>query len=320
MSEGSPLAPPSAAPPPELATPDSILHRVEWQIIRHLDGLLQGDYRTLFYGTGVDFTDLREYQPQDDVRHIDWNVTARVNSPYVRQYVEDREVTAWFLLDLSPSMGFGPDERTKERVLTDFVAALARLLTRNGNRIGAILYNNRIDRTIPPRSGRIQVLRLIHELLSGSEKPAHTTTDLKELLIAGLNTFKRRSLVFLISDFFSEPGWDQPLSMLNQRHEMIAIRLWDPREIELPDAGLIVIEDAETGEQLTVDTSDLRFRSRFQEATRRHEALLQDDLRKAGVDLFTISTEEDLVSAIVRMAALRKKRNRLSAQERITAY
>lgn len=320
MSEGPQLAPPSAAPPPELTTPESILHRVEWQVIRHLDGLLQGDYRTLFYGTGVDFTDLREYQPQDDVRHIDWNVTARVNSPYVRQYVEDREVTAWFLLDLSPSMGFGPAQRTKERVLTDFVAALSRFLTRKGNRVGAILYNNRIDRTIPPCGGRIQVLRLIHELLSGTEKPAQTTTDLNELLSAGLNTFKRRSLVFLISDFYSEPGWDQPLAMINQRHEMIAIRLWDPREVELPDAGLIVIEDAETGEQLTVDTSDIRFRSRFQEATRRHEVRLQDDLRKAGVDLFTLSTEEDLVSAIVRMATLRKKRDRLSAQERVTAY
>jgi len=320
MSEGPQLAPPSAAPSPELITPDSILHRVEWQVIRLLDGFLQGDYRTLFYGSGVDFTDLREYQPQDDIRHIDWNVTARTNTPYVRQYVEDREITAWFLLDLSPSMGFGLAERNKERALIDLVAALARLLTRNGNRVGAILYNNRIDRTIPPRGGRIQVLRLIHELLDGSEKPAKTTTDLNELLNAGLNTFKRRSLVFLISDFFSKPGWNQPLAMINQRHEMVAVRLWDSREVELPDAGLIVIEDAETGEQLTVDTSDIRFRRRFREATNRHEALLQDDLRKSGVDLFTLSTEEDLVGAIVRMAALRKKRNRLSAQERVTAY
>jgi uncharacterized protein (DUF58 family) len=320
MSEGSQLVPPSAAPPPELITPEIILHRVEWQVIRLLDGFLQGDYRTLFYGTGVDFTDLREYQPQDDVRHIDWNVTARTNTPYVRQYVEDREITAWFLLDLSPSMGFGLAGRNKERVLIDFVAALARLLTRNGNRVGAILYNNRIDQAIPPRGGRIQVLRLIHELLDGSEKPARTTTDLSVLLNAGLNTFKRRSLVFLISDFFSEPGWSQPLAMINQRHEMVAVRLWDPREIELPDAGLIVVEDAETGEQLTVDTSDIRFRRRFQEATSRHEAQLQDDLRKSGVDLFTLSTEEDLVGAIVRMAALRKKRNRLSAHERVTAY
>jgi uncharacterized protein (DUF58 family) len=315
---------------PDQATPDSILHRIEWQVIRRLDGLLQGDYQTLFYGAGVDFTDLREYQPQDDIRHIDWNVTARMNSPYVRQYVEDREITAWFLLDLSPSMGFGPADRTKEKVLVDFVATLARLLTRKGNRIGAIVYDNRLkpsdlsafgfDRVIPPRGGRIQVLRLIHELQQEPDKPAGTATDLNVLLDTALNTLKRRSLVFLVSDFFSEPGWQQPLSLLNTRHELIAVRLWDQREVELPDAGLIVVEDAETGAQITVDTGDLRFRRRFQEATRRHEALLQEHTQKAGVDLFTLSTNEDLVSAIVRMATLRKNRSHLSAQERITAY
>jgi uncharacterized protein (DUF58 family) len=199
-------SPAKGAPTPDQATPDRILHHLDWQVIRRLDGLLQGDYRTLFYGTGIDFADLREYQPDDDIRHIDWNVTARMNTPYVRQYVEDRELTAWFLLDLSPSMAFGPIERPKKRVLIDFVATFARLLTRNGNRVGAILYHNQIDRTIPPRGGRIQVLRLIKDLLREPETPTGETTDLNELLLAGLNTFKRRSLVFLISDFFSEPG------------------------------------------------------------------------------------------------------------------
>ena len=130
------------------------------------------------------------------------------------------------------------------------------------------------------------------------------------LLHAGLNTFKRRSLVFLISDFFSEPGWERPLSLLRRRHELIAIRLWDPQEVELPNAGLIVVEDAETGEQLTVDTGNPQFRRRFYEAAGRREATLQENLKRAGVDLFAISTEEDLVRAIVRMAALRKKRRR----------
>ena len=335
MSAGLARPPASAAPVPDQAasdtatpatatTAESILHRVEWQVIRRLDGLLQGDYRTLFYGTGIDFTDLREYQPQDDVRHIDWNVTARMNSPYVRQYTEDREITAWFLLDLSPSMGFGPDDRSKEKVLIEFVATFARLLIRNGNRIGAILYDNSLNdhgitRTIPPRGGRIQVLRLIHDMLNGPGEPARKPTDLNELLDAALNTLKRRSLVFLLSDFYSEPGWYQPLSLINTRHELVAVRLWDQREVELPDAGLIVVEDAETGEQITVDTSDRGFRARFLEATTRHEVLLQENLRKAGVDLFTLSTDEDLVSAIVRMAALRKKRNRLIAQERISS-
>jgi len=302
--------PPTASVAANELTPERILRRLDWQVIRRLDGLLQGDYRTLFYGHGIDFADLREYQPPDDIRRIDWNVTARMNSPYVRQYVEDREITAWFLLDLSPSMGFGPSQRPKEMVLTDFVATLARLLTRNGNRIGAILYNNRIERTIPPRSGRNQVLRLIRDLNRGTVAPTRTTTDLNDLLYAGLNTFKRRSLVFLISDFFSEPGWEKPLSLLGRRHELIAIRLWDPREVELPDAGLIVVEDAETGEQITVDTSNPAFRRRFYEAARRREATLQESLKRTGVDLFAVSTEEDLVSAIVRMAALRKKRRR----------
>ena len=295
---------------PERTTPDRILLRLDWQVIRRLDGLLQGDYRTLFYGVGIDFADLREYQPQDDIRHIDWNVTARMNSPYVRQYVEDREITAWFLLDLSPSMGFGPAGRPKETVLIDFVTTLARLLTRNGNRIGAILYNNRIERTIPPRGGRIQVLRLVNDLLRETGPSGRTTTDLRVLLRAALNTFKRRSLVFVISDFISEPGWERPLALLNRRHELIAIRLWDPREVELPDAGLIVVEDAETGEQLYVDTSSRDFRRRFQEAANRREATLKAGLKRAGVDLFGLSTEDDLTQAIVRMAQLRKRRRR----------
>ena len=290
--------------------PERILHRLEWQVIRRLDGLLQGDYRTLFYGDGLDFADLREYQLNDDIRHIDWNVTARTNSLHVRQYVENREITAWFLLDLSPSMGFGPLERPKERVLIDLATTLSRLLTRNGNRVGAILYNNRQVRTIPPRGGRSQVLRLTRELLRESETPGKTTTDLSVLLDAALNTVKRRSLVFLLSDFISEPGWERPLSLLNRRHELIGIRLWDAREVELPDAGLIVVEDAETGEQLTVDTSNPEFRRRFVAAAERREMILKENLRRAGAELFTISTEEDLVGAIVRMAALRKKRRR----------
>ena len=295
---------------PDAATPERILRRLDWKVIRRLDGLLQGDYRTLFYGDGLDFTDLREYQAQDDIRHIDWNVTARMNSPYVRQYVEDREITTWFLLDLSPSMGFGPADRPKESVLIDLVTTLARLLTRNGNRVGAILYNNQIGRTIPPRGGRNQVLRLTHELLREVDAPARQTTDLKVLLNAGLNTFKRRSHVIVVSDFISEPGWQRALSLLNRHHELIGIRLWDPREVELPNAGLIVVEDAETGEQLYVETSNPEFRRRFLEAAERREAALKGDLKRANVDLFAISTEEDLVKAIVRMAALRKKRRR----------
>ena len=300
----------TAARRPEQAAPERLLRRLEWRVIRRLDGLLQGDYRTLLYGAGIDFTDLREYEPRDDVRHIDWNVTARMNDPYVRQYVEDRDVTAWFLLDLSPSMAFGPAARPKERMLVEFVATMARLLTRGGNRIGAILYNNRLQGTLPPRGGRNQVLRLIRDLLREREAPAGASTDLRVLLNAGMNTFKRRSLVFVVSDFISEPGWERPLNVLNRRHELLAIHLYDPRETELPDAGLIVVEDAETGEQLFVDTGDPAFRRRFLEAAERREARLKAQTRRAGVGLFAISTEEDLVRTIVRMASLRKRRRR----------
>jgi uncharacterized protein (DUF58 family) len=295
-------------------TPERILQRLEWRVIRRLDGLFQGDYRTLFYGTGIDFADLREYQPLDDIRHIDWNVTARMNSPYVRQYVEDREITAWFLLDLTRSMTFGPADRPKESVLIDYVATLARLLTRDGNRVGAILYDNGIEQTIPPRTGRNQVLRLTRELLRVADRPAQsapgTSTDLSTLLNAGLNTFKRRSVVFVISDFISEPGWERTLSLLYRRHELIPVRLWDPRELELPDAGLLVIEDVETGEHLYVDTSDAGFRQRFAEAGQRRMEILRASIRRSGVALFSVSTEEDLVHAIVRMATLRKRRRR----------
>jgi uncharacterized protein (DUF58 family) len=298
----------SPRPRPDAAAPERLLHRLDWQVIRRLDGLLQGDYRTLFYGDGIDFADLREYQLRDDIRHIDWNVTARMNSPYVRQFVEDREITSWFLLDVSPSMAFGPAGKSKDLVLVETAATLARLLTRSGNRVGAIIYNNSLVSTIPPRGGRSQVLRIIRELQRESSAPRQSTTDLSTLLNAGLNTFKRRSLLFVISDFISVAGWERPLALLNRRHELLAIRLWDPRETELPDAGLIVVEDAETGEQLTVDTGNPEFRRRFYEAAARREQALGEKLRKAGVDLYAVSTEEDLTRAIIRMAALRKRR------------
>ncbi len=291
-------------------SPEHILQRLEWQVIRRLDGLLQGDYRTLFYGDGLDFADLREYQLKDDIRHIDWNVTARMDSPYVRQYVEDRELTAWFLLDISPSMGFGPQDQTKRALLVDFVTTLSRLLTRDGNRVGAIIYSDHVHATIPPRGGRIQVLRITRELLRDLPLHAGTPTDLNLLLSAGLNTFKRRSLVFLVSDFFSKPGWSKPLALLNRRHELIAVRLWDSLEDQLPDVGLIIVEDAETGEQLLVDTGNPELRLRFHEITQQRKLTLKEDLTRAGVDLYAISTAEDLVKGIIRIAALRKKRRR----------
>jgi uncharacterized protein (DUF58 family) len=297
---------PTSASTPDRASPERVLLRLDWQVIRRLDGLLQGDYRTLFYGFGVDFADLREYQPEDDIRYIDWNVTARMSTPYVRQYVEDREITAWFLLDVSPSMDFGAAHSLKRAALIDFVTTIARLLTRHGNRIGAILYGRRVERTIPARGGRLQVLRLVNELLKQPQLPKAPFTDLTPLIEAGLNSIKRRALVFILSDFISAPGWERPLKLLNKRHEVLAVRLWDPRETSLPDIGPIIMEDAETGEQLYVDTHDRKFRQHFEEAARRREAELSEAFKSAGVDALSLSTEEDLVRAIVRFAEIRR--------------
>lgn len=292
------------------STPERILQRLDWQVIRRLDGLLQGDYRSLFYGHGLDFADLREYQPEDDVRYIDWNVTARMDTPYVRQYVEDREIVAWFLLDLSPSIDFGLALHPKRGVLIDFVATLARLLTRHGNRVGAIFASggDRIERTIPARGGRNQVLRLVNDLMKQPHLKQSPFTDLSPLIEGGLHTIKSRSLVFVISDFISEPGWERPLSLLNQRHEVLAIRLWDPREVDLPDIGPIVMEDAETGEQLYVDTHDKKFRQRFKAAAQKRDAELSQTFKRAGIDALSLSTEEDMVRAIVRFAGRRKRK------------
>ncbi len=290
-------------------TPEQVLQRLEWQVIRRLDGLLQGTYRTAFRGVGTDFLDLREYEPGDDVRHIDWNVTARMDTPFVRQYSEDRELTAWLLLDRSPSMGFGPIDRPKELVLCDLATTFARLLTRGGNRVGAILFDNEIEETVPPRTSRNHVLALTRKLL----QPARSNgaiTDLTGLLESAAEAIRRRSLVVVVTDFISAPGWERPLLRLTERHEVVAIRLLDPREYELPDAGVIVVEDTETGEQLVVDSSNAEFRHRLKEAGELREAELRAVTLRAGVDIHEVSTADDLVQALVRITESRRRRRR----------
>ena len=290
--------------------PQQVLHRLEWQVLRRLDGMLQGDYRSLFMGGGLDFAELREYQPPDDIRHIDWNVTARMDAPYVRRFMEDREVTAWFLVDLSPSMSFGAVDRQKESVIVDVVGLLARLLTRNGNRVGAILYDNSLEVAIHPRGGRLQVLRLINDIQGQQSSQGGGMTDLEKLLVSAYNSIKRRSLVFVISDFICTPGWDKALDRLNRKHELMAVRVWDPKETELPDVGVIYVEDSETGVQMAVDTSDKGFRRRFHEAARQREENLKQIFKRAGVDELSLSTEEDILLSILRFASLRAQARR----------
>src|SRR5262245_47192262 len=286
---------------------------MEWTVIRRLDGLLQGDYQTLFRGVGLDLADLREYQYHDDVRYIDWNVTARLQTPYVREYHEDREISAWFLLDLTASMDFGSDHVPKRSVSTEFTTVLARLLTRHGNRVGALLYDGRVDTVIPARSGRRHVLHILHRLSSRAVPVRRAATDLAELLRTAGRLVRRRALLFVVSDFISAPGWAAPLGHLAQRHDVVAVRLSDRLETELPDLGLLVMQDAETGEQLFVDTHDRAFRRRFTAAAERREAALRAAFQQAGVDALELSTDDDLVEALLRFADLRKRRGPLAA-------
>jgi uncharacterized protein (DUF58 family) len=306
------------APVPRRAA-EAILKRLEWTVLRRLDGQLFGDYRTLFRGVGLDLADLREYQYHDDVRHIDWNVTARLQTPYVREYHEDRELAAWFLLDLTASIDFGSHTTSKQAIARDFVALLARVLTRRGNRVGMMIYGSKVDTVIPPGGGRLHVLQLLNRMLM---RPVATPgeTDLRELLGTALRALRRRALLFVVSDFISKPGWAPLLARLAQRHEVVAIRLYDPLENELPDLGAMMMQDAETGEQIWIDTHDDGFRKRFAAAADKRETALRTALRDAGVDTLELSTDDDLVETILRFADLRKRRRQLSAGGRLPAH
>jgi len=239
--------------------------------------------------------------------------------PHVRVFTEDREMSAWFVLDLSRSVDFGSGTRAKREVSAGFVGVLARLLTRHGNRVGALVYGHQLDAVLPPRTGRRHVLQLLHAMErrgdahEGPRAKAHGTTKLAELLHSAAMLMKRRSTVFVVSDFLSEPGWEKPLGQLAQRHEVIAVRLFDPLEQQLPDLGLVPLTDAETGEQLWVDTHDGGFRKRFARIAAEREAALREALSRAGVDALELSTADDLVEAIVRFADLRKRKVRAGA-------
>ena len=304
--------------PATTITPEALLHRLEWTVLRRLDGLLHGDYRTLFRGHGVDLADLREYQFSDDVRHIDWNVTARLQTPHVRVYNEERETSAWFLLDLTSSLDFGSGDVKKRAVAAELVGVLARMLARHGNRVGAVLYTGRIEAVIPAGSGRRHVLHILHRMLALSDsKPARAAppseTRLDTLLQSAGHAITRRSLLFVISDFISAPGWEKPLAQLSQRHEVLAVRLYDPLEQELPDLGFVTMQDAETGEQLFVDTNDRGFRKRFAALADARETALRAAFGVAGVDVLELSTDDKLMDAVMRFADLRRRRSSLTA-------
>ncbi len=302
---------------PKHGSADALLRRLEWTVLRRLDGLLQGDHRTFRRGGGVDLADLREYQLHDDVRHIDWNVTARLQQPYVRQFLEDRDLSAWFLLDLSGSVHFGSDGRSKLDVSCEFVAALARVLTRHGNRVGALMYGQQVDRVLPPGATRQHVLQLLHQMRRPRTARPGDHTALADLLQRAGSVMRRRSLVFVVSDFISDPGWADALARLAQRHEVVAVRLLDPAEMALPDVGLVTVQDAESGEQLLVDAADPAFRARYAAVAQRHEAALLEALAHSGADLLELATDDDLLQTLLRFVQLRRARARQGQHHRL---
>ena len=290
---------------------DNILRRLELPVMRRLEGLLQGDYRSPARGDGLDLADLREYQFHDDVRRMDWNATARLGTPYVREYLEDREIPVWFLLDMSPSMMFEGVSVSKHAVLMEFTTLMCRLMLSRGNRTGAMIFSGRVDRTIPARGGRQQLLQILNAV--AQHRPSQNTTDLKQVLKDAANAIRRRSLVFVVSDFISTTGWEKPLSLLAMRHDVIAVRLTDPLETRMPDLGFLTFQDAESGEQLFVDTHDRHFRARFAAVADARDTALRTAFEKAGVDVVELATEDDVMDALMRFAQMRKQSLRRSA-------
>jgi uncharacterized protein (DUF58 family) len=284
--------------------PDRLLLRLEWRVLRRVDGRIQGGYRTPYRGSGMDFAGLREYIETDDARHIDWNATARLNHPQVRQFTEDRDLTVCLVLDRSASMAAGTPGRGKRDVLSELALVLARLFGRGGNRVGAILHDGANARIVPPGSGRAHALRIGHELDRASTvKPVASTTDFAAMLESVATMARRRSLIIVVSDFIGTGEWDRQLLRLVHRHEVVALRVMDHTDDEIPDAGLIIVEDAETGEQLIVDSSDPLFRARYRSGVTERDAALAATMRRASVPMHRIDTDRDVVEALVEVVA-----------------
>jgi uncharacterized protein (DUF58 family) len=301
---------------PTRTTPERLLARLEWRVIHRLDGRLAGgDYRTAHRGSGTDLVGLREYTEGDDARHIDWNVTARLNEPQLRVFTEDRELTAWLVLDRSASMTVGPPGRGKDDVLGELALVLARLFGRGGNRVGALLYDTGAVRAVPPGTGRRHALRIAAELArtaGARTAPARTarasTTDLAAMLDTVAKLARRRALIVVISDFIGDGDWERSLLRLVPRHEVVALRVTDTADDELPDVGLVVVEDAETGEQLVIDSSDPLLRARLRAGVGEREARLAAGMRRAGVPVHRIGTDADLARALIEVVENTRRR------------
>ncbi len=293
-----------ARPPVETRAAE-VLRRLELTVTRRLDGLLQGDYRGLVPGHGSESGETRPYVAGDDVRRIDWNVSARTIDTHVRESIADRELETWILVDRSPSLDFGTAAMTKAELAVSAVGAVGFLTARTGNRLGAVVVGSGGTRVVPARPGRDHLLAVLHSLLTGDfGGPAAGTTELGAAIRHLVVPPRKRGLVVVVSDFLSADAWDRPLRALANRHDVVAIEIVDPRELELPSVGMLAVVDPETGRTREVPTNR-RTRARYAEAAAAQRADIASRLRRSGVSHLQLRTDRDWVHDIVRFVGAR---------------
>ncbi|HET8929865.1 MAG TPA: DUF58 domain-containing protein [Acidimicrobiales bacterium] len=289
------------------ARTDEILRRLELTVAHRLDGLLHGDHLGLVPGHGSELGETRGYVAGDDVRRIDWNVTARMQTPYLRSTIADRELETWVVLDRSGSLNFGTAQCTKADLALAATGAIGFLTAHTGNRIGALFVDPGSDRVIPARGGRGHLMQILR-LIAAAAPPTEGTVDLARSLERLAPMLHRRGLVVVISDFLSDADWKRPLRLLATRHEVLAIEIVDPRELDLPDVGAVALYDPETGRSIRVDTSSTTLRARYRAAAEAQRAEMAATLRGAGVEHLQLRTDRDWVKDLVRYVALRRRR------------
>ncbi len=267
--------------------------------------IFSGEYHSAFRGRGMAFSEVREYQPGDDIRTIDWNVTARFNHPYVKIFDEERELTVMMLVDISASEEFGTRKQMKQELITELCAVLAFSAIQNNDKVGVIFFSDKIEKFIPPKKGKSHILRIIRELIDF--KPEHKKTDIRMALKYFTNVVKKRSIAFLISDFLDE-GFSDALKIANKKHDLVALRIYDKREAELPSIGLVKMRDAETGRVKWVDTSSRKTRHEYEVNAKIREAVLRDIFAKSGVDNTKIATDESYIKPLMSLFKKRESR------------
>ena len=261
------------------------------------NNIFAGEYHSAFKGRGMAFAEVREYQYGDDIRDIEWNVTARFNKPFVKVFEEERELTVMLCVDVSGSLEFGSVVQTKRRMLTEIAATLAFSAIQNNDKIGVIFFSDHIEKFIPPKKGRKHILYIIRELLEF--KPESTLTDVGQAVEYLTSVIKRRCTAFLLSDFIDEKDFRQALTIANRKHDVVAVQVYDRRVAELPDVGLMQVRDAETGEEMLIDTSSKKVRNLHAAWWRGQQNRLRDTFTRSGVDNVSVRTDQDYVAALM---------------------